>query len=199
MSPVAQSDRHDGPGLLDESIPGKAAVVENVLVGPEDAVGEPVVAHELPDVLHRVQFRGLRWQRQQGDVVGDRQLGRRVPTCLVEQHNGMRAGRHGAGDLLQMQRHRLARAAGQHQSRPLALGRADRAEQIGRARALIVRRRRPGATARPAAGDLVLLADAGLVLPPDLYGLAGSLLRCDLRQQGGEVFLNASAASGSLA
>ena len=33
MSPVAQSDGHDGPGLLDEDIPGETAVIEDVLVG----------------------------------------------------------------------------------------------------------------------------------------------------------------------
>jgi len=32
-------------------------VVDDVLVGSEDAVGEPVVAHELPNVFLRVQFR----------------------------------------------------------------------------------------------------------------------------------------------
>ena len=32
-------------------------MVEDIAVGREDAVGEPVVAHELPDVLDRVQFR----------------------------------------------------------------------------------------------------------------------------------------------
>ncbi len=32
-------------------------MAENVVVGVEDAVGEPVVAHELPDVLHRIELR----------------------------------------------------------------------------------------------------------------------------------------------
>ena len=31
-------------------------MVENVFVGVEDAVGEPVAAHELPDVFHRVEL-----------------------------------------------------------------------------------------------------------------------------------------------
>jgi hypothetical protein len=37
---------------------------------------------------------------------------------------------------------------------------------------LILARCRPGATPRPAAGDLVLLADTGFVAEPDLYGAA---------------------------
>ncbi len=56
MGPIPGSDGHDFPGLVDEGVPGIAAVVENILVGFEDPVREPVVAHELPDVLDRVQL-----------------------------------------------------------------------------------------------------------------------------------------------
>ena len=38
---------HDGPRLIDEFIAGVATVVENIVVGEEHAVGEPVVADEL--------------------------------------------------------------------------------------------------------------------------------------------------------
>ena len=81
----------------------------------------------------------------------------------------------------------------------LALRRADGAEYVGPLRALVVRRPGAGAAPCPAAGDLVLLADASFVLEPDLYGLAPSALGADLRQEGGEVFLKASMASGSCA
>ena len=50
----------------------------------------------------------------------------------------------------------------------------------------------------PALGQGVLLADAGLVAEPDLYGLAPDSLR-DLRQTVGEVFLDTAAASRSWA
>ena len=45
--PWAQSkaDRHDPPGLIDELVPSRAAMVDAVLVRREDPVGEPVVAH----------------------------------------------------------------------------------------------------------------------------------------------------------
>ena len=56
MCPISQADRHDCPWLVDEIVPGKAAVIDDVVVGLEDAVGEPVVADELPDVFDRVQF-----------------------------------------------------------------------------------------------------------------------------------------------
>ncbi len=56
MRPIAHTDGHDSPGLIDELVPGVAAMVDDVAVGFEDAVGEPVLAHELPDVFDRVQF-----------------------------------------------------------------------------------------------------------------------------------------------
>jgi len=122
-----------------------------------------------------------------------------VPAGLVEQQNGMGAGCYGAGDLDQMERHGRRRTARQHQGGPFAFGRADGTENVGRAGTLVVRRARPRATARPAAGDLVLLPDAGLILEPDFYGLAWGLARRDLRQDRGEVFLSADAASLSWA
>ena len=44
-----------------------AAVIDQVIVRCEDAVRQPVVAHELPDVLDRVKFRAL--GRQRDDVM----------------------------------------------------------------------------------------------------------------------------------
>src|SRR3954462_9258077 len=60
MRPVAHPDGHDEPGLIRELVPRLAAVVEDVAVGGEDPVGDPVVAHVLPDVLDGVQLRRLR-------------------------------------------------------------------------------------------------------------------------------------------
>src|SRR3546814_4729200 len=56
MGPFASSDGHDAPRLVDELVPRLTAVVDDVVVGGEDPVGEPVIAHELPDVLDRVQL-----------------------------------------------------------------------------------------------------------------------------------------------
>ena len=47
MRPISKTDGHDGPRLIDEFIAGVATVVENIVVGEEHAVGEPVVADEL--------------------------------------------------------------------------------------------------------------------------------------------------------
>ena len=66
-----------------------------------------------------------------------------------------------------MELHHVGVGVGQHEGRPDAAGRADRAEQIGVVVALVGGLAR----ARPAPGPLpnlaVLLADAGLVFKPD--------------------------------
>src|SRR5713226_3609822 len=199
MRPVAQADRHDGPRLVDELVPGVAAVVEDIVVRPEDAVGDPVVANELPDVFDRVEFGRFGRQRQQGDVGGDVEPGREMPAGLIEQQNGMRARRDGLGDFGQMQRHRGGVAARQDKAGGAAPGRADGTEDVGRAGALIVWRRGPCPAPCPSPGDLVLLADPGLVLKPDLYRLAGRVALGDLGKALGEIFLNAASAAASWA
>src|SRR6266496_2937898 len=67
MCPIAQADRHDGPRLVDEVVPGVAAVIDDVVVGLEHAVGEPVVADELPDVFDRVE---IPWGVDSGPLPG---------------------------------------------------------------------------------------------------------------------------------
>jgi len=76
-------------------------------------------------------------------------------------------------------------------------GRANGAEQVGPLVAGVARRGRPAALGRPDAGQRALLADAGFVLEPDFQWLAPGLLGEGLGYDVGEVFLNASCASGS--
>src|SRR3954462_13303381 len=88
---------------------------------------------------------------------------------------------------------------GSTQAAPLpccVLLRADRPEDVDRTRPLIVRGAGPGAPSGPAARDLVLLADTGLVLPPQLVRGALREARPDRFQGGGETFLKSSSASG---
>src|SRR3954468_6054143 len=84
----------------------------------------------------------------------------------VHQHDPMGSGSHGLRDFRQMQAHGLRVASGHDQGCALTLLRADRPEDVDRTRPLIVRGPGPGAPSGPAAGDLVLLAHARLVLPP---------------------------------
>jgi len=108
-----------------------AAVVDDVVIGLEDAVGEPVVAHELPNVLHHVEFRALWRQRQQSDVGRHGHVAGHVPSGLIEQEHGMAAWSDRGGDLGQMQVHRLGVAVWQDQGRTFALTRTDGAEEVG--------------------------------------------------------------------
>ncbi len=65
------ADGHDRPRLIDELVPGVAAVIEDFVVGFEDTVEQPVIAHELPDVFGRIEL-GRAWRQvKQRDVVGN--------------------------------------------------------------------------------------------------------------------------------
>src|SRR3954452_6749472 len=92
MSPVSQADGHDKPRPIRELVPRLAAVVENVWVGGEDPVRDPVLAHVLPDVLGWVQLRRLGRERYKRDVVRDHKSLRLMPARLVHQDKGMRPG-----------------------------------------------------------------------------------------------------------
>ena len=137
MRPVAQSDGHDVPGLVDERVPGIAAMVDDVCVGCEYAVRKPVVAHELPDVFLRVEFRAFRRQGDEGDGVWHHEAFRHVPTGLIEKDHGVAAGGDLFGDFGEMQVHRFGVAARQDQGSTFSVFRADGAENVGRGGALV--------------------------------------------------------------
>jgi hypothetical protein len=71
-----------------------------------------------------------------------------------------------------MKLHGLGIGEGQRQPCSDAPRRADGAEQVGALVALVGRLTRPCSTPGPLPDNAVLLADAGLVLEPDLDGLA---------------------------
>jgi hypothetical protein len=198
MCPVAQADGHDAPGLVDELVPRRTAVIEDVLVGAEDPVREPVLAQELPDVLDRVQLRRFGGERHERDVGRDQQPLRLMPTRLVEQDDRVSAGRDGLRNLVEVQAHRLGGAAGKDQTGALAFSRADRPEDVGGLGSQVAWCAGPCAPSGPAASDFVLLPDPGLVAKPELNELAACLLgdRC---QTGGELFLKADTAASLLA
>ena len=77
-------------------------------------------------------------QRHKRDVGRDHQPLRLMPARLVQQDEGMSAGRDRLRDLGQVQAHALGGAARQDQACALALGRADRPEDVGRGRPLVL-------------------------------------------------------------
>ena len=80
---------------------------DEIIVRFKDAVGEPVVAHELPDVFDRVEFGTFRRQGNNGDVGRHEEARRQVPASLIDQEDGVGTRRNGFGDLREMQVHRL--------------------------------------------------------------------------------------------
>ena len=117
----------------------------------------------LPNVFNGIEFRGFRRQGNNGDIGGNDQSCRQMPSSLIDEQDGVGSWCDRQGDLREVQVHRLGVACGQDQGRALALFRADGTEDVGRGGALITRSARAGAALRPPAGDLVLLADTRLV------------------------------------
>jgi hypothetical protein len=186
--------------LIYELVPCLAAVVDEIIVGFEDAVGEPVIADELPDVFHRVEFGTFRRQWDYGDVRRHNETRRQVPSGLIDQEYGVGAGRDDLGDLRQMQVHRFGIAGRQYQGSALAVFWADRTEDVGGGGALVAGSAWAGATFRPAAGNLVLLTYASLVCEPDFYRVAVErLLARDFVQARGKTFLKSSIAPAACA
>jgi hypothetical protein len=170
-------------------------MVDEVVVGFEDAIGEPIVPDELPDVFHGVELWAFRRQRDDGDVVGHNEACRQVPAGLIDQKHSVGTRRDRSRDLKEMQVHRFGIAGRHDKGRALALLWADGSEDIGRSGALIAGSARSGAAFGPSARDLVLLADTRLILEPNLYGLdLDRLFVRDIVQTRGEVFLKSSIA-----
>ena len=107
MRPLAEPDGHDAPGLVGELVPCLTAVIDEIIIRFEDAVGEPVVAHKLPDVLDWVELGAFRRQGDNGDVGRHDEARRHVPASLIEQEDGVGTGRDDRGDLGEVQVHRL--------------------------------------------------------------------------------------------
>jgi hypothetical protein len=163
VRPVTLRDGHDLPRLIDERVPGVAAVIDDVVEGFEDSVREPILAHEQPDILLAVELGRARRQRQERDIAWDFQVLRTVPTSLIEDENGVRAGGNLGGDFFEMKLHGFAVTGRQHQCGAGPTLGADRPEQIGRLGALIVDGAGPRApTPIPAVGSLTVRPKFGL-------------------------------------
>jgi hypothetical protein len=175
-------------------------MVDDVVEGLEDPVREPIVAHKLPDIFLRVQFRAFGRQQYERDIERDLQAAGEMPSGLIDEKRGVRAGRDLRGDLGQVEVHRFGVASGHDERCALAVLGTDRAEDIGRGGSLVLRRARARAAFGPTSGDLVLLADARLVREPDFYGVGlDAFFAPDLRQACGEVFLKSSIAPAACA
>ena len=115
-----------------------------------------------------------------------------MPSGSVEQQNSVGALGDMAGDFVEVKLHHVGVGIGQGKGRADPAGWADRAEQIGVVIALVGGLARPRSTPGPLPNLAIFLADAGLVLKPDLDRRR---LRQSVEmslQRAREVFLNAS-------
>ena len=94
-------------------------MVDEVVVGVENPVRQPVVAQELPDVFDRIELGTFRRQRHNGDVWWHDESRRQVPAGLIDQEYGVCAGRDGGGDLHQVQVHASVLQVGRIRAAPL--------------------------------------------------------------------------------
>jgi len=139
MCPLAVSDGHDALWRADQLVPGITAMIDDLVIGFEDAVGEPIVPHELPDVFDRVELWAFGWQRDDADIVRYDERGGHMPPGLIHEQYGMGARCHGSSNFGKMQVHRVGIAERQDKPCTLAQCRADRSKYVGRYGALIMR------------------------------------------------------------
>lgn len=145
-------------------MPGLADGVDDGVVVIENTIGEPVLAHVLPDVFDRVQLRRSRRQEDWRDVLRHHEIGGGVPSGAIHDEHGVCALFDMAADLVDMELHGLGVGKGQSHSRSDAARRADRAKQIGALVALVGRLAGPRSTTGPLPHDAVLLTYPRLVL-----------------------------------
>jgi hypothetical protein len=126
-------------------------------------------------------------------VVGNLELAAGLmPTRPVEHHNGVTAWGDVAADLGEMQVHGFAVGHRHDESGADVARGTNRSEQVGPIVALVARRPRPTSAFGPNPCQRAVLADAGLVLPPQLDRLVLRMRRDDGSDQIGKVFLSAS-------
>ena len=112
-----------------------------------------------------------------------------MPSGLIENDHGVGVWRDVKGDFLELHGHRFTVAGRHYDADRFAFQRADRPEEPGWGSALIPWCARSGAALGPAPGQLGLLADPRLVLPPQLYRRSLEQAFGDACQTGGEAFL----------
>lgn len=184
--------------VLDEEAPCVLACVEDGAVAVPDEVAELVASQISPDVFHRVQFRRIGWQPEQGDVVGHAEPAAwLMPSGAVADQNGVGARRDHGGDLDEMLIHRLG-IDRRHDDRRAhrALG-ADCPKQIDGIVPIVAHHGHTRADQSPSIGVGSLLSNTGFILEPNLDQLVTRGFRQKLRNQGAEVFLKVAWATRS--
>jgi hypothetical protein len=191
MRPVTQADCHDLPRLGGELVPSRTIMIDEIVIGFEDAVGEPIIAKELPYVLPRIEFGTFRRQSDDGDVWGDDEVRRDMSASLIDEEHRMGARRDAPGELGEMQVHRVGVAGRQDQSCRFPILRADSAENVDRGGALTL-----GSACVPRLAQrrvILFFWPMRLIGEPDFYfGAIYAPLPRNFFQARGEAFLKSS-------
>ena len=121
----------DAARFCEQGVPGVLAGVEDVLVGSEQAMAEEVVFEVLPGFFSRIAFRGSRWNRNQGDIVGQAQGLRAVPAGAVGDHGRMDLWGQFGADLVEVQLHHGSVGTRENQTDGTVAGGTEGTEDIG--------------------------------------------------------------------
>ena len=76
-------------------VPSMPAMVDDLIVGFEDAVGEPAIPHELPNVFEGIELWTFGWPRYDADILGYDELGGHLPSRLIHEDYSMGTQRDG--------------------------------------------------------------------------------------------------------
>src|SRR5882724_11086594 len=129
--------------IVDESVPGGAAGLYDLLVSVPNGVSEIVAPQVFPDVLDRVELGCIGWQTEQGNVAWNRQaLTGLMPSGAVADQNAVGVRVDGLADLGQVHAHDFATDPRHYHSGADGSFRANRSEQPCRIVPIVAHHRR---------------------------------------------------------
>ena len=183
--------------FVEEFVPRGAAGVDDGVGVVEDADREEALSEVEPQTLDGIELGTVGRREDQSEVLRDVECPGVVPTGAVEDDRDVDVLGQGGGEAGEEQVHEIGIDGGEHESEVGAARRMHDGIDIGPLVADLPGP--PGALspAPPAMADPPLVADAGLVLKPELDALAGMGLANRLQARAKPPFLKLSSASGS--
>lgn len=155
-----------------------------------------MAAEVVPEIFDGVEFRGIGWERDDGDRGRDAEGFGDVVAGVVPEEGDVGAGGNRRRELIEEELHdRRVEPVGDQALGPAGL-RADDGEDVEALEPALFRGGRAGSGVGPDGGQRALLAEPALVFEPDFDGLAG-VGDGDRREGVREFFLNASCLAAS--
>lgn len=145
-----------------------------------------------PNPLDWIEFRTVGRQGHEGDVFGDAKRSFIVPASTVEHHDCVHLLGQRGGEVFKEQVHDRCVDAGQHEGEVLAGGWTHGREDVGPLVTILAEARSTLALEPPAMADPAFVADARLVLEPELELLLGMRASDRFQSVAEPLFLNRS-------